>query len=73
MNNALFINSVNLLMEMTNSDNHMMHFHKTSAKPLLVLSIPTTRLNHASTCKKKDNAHSVKAAHSSMVMRRRET
>ena len=39
----------------------------------MALSIPTTRLNHASTCKKKANAHSVKAAHSSTAMVRRET
>lgn len=51
----------------------MTHFHKTSAKLLSALSIPTTRLNHASTCKKKANAHSVKAAPSSTTMTRRET
>jgi len=60
-------------MATTNWEPQMTHFHKTLARPLSVLSIQTTRLNHASTCKRKANAHSAKAAHSSTTMSRGET
>jgi len=70
---VLSTNSVNLLTDKPSWDSQTILFHKTSAKPLSALSIPTTRLNHASTWKKKANVHLAKAAHSSTTAKRRET
>jgi len=67
------INIANSLTVIKNSEQLMILFHRALERQHLVQFTPTTRLSHANTWSKRINVHSVKDAHSTTMMRRKES